>query len=111
MDESHTESSGARWRRVQADEGTVWVDTEFTAHVDTIELGYARHFVYVTGTRIPSYAVMLEAARIILPPNTYVALLPGRVFGGPSQSRVAMETSDQALAEVWAAAAKAEDAL
>ena len=111
MDDGSVRDTGQRWRRVEAGNGSVWVDSEFTAHVDTIELGYARHFVYVTGPTIPSYKTMLEAARIILPPNTSVALLPGRVFGGPSQSRVAMETTDQRLAEVWAAAARAEDAL
>lgn len=85
----------------------MWVDSEFTAHVDAIPLGFARHFVYVTGPHTPDFGTTLEVARLILP-DTPVTILPGRVFGGPATSRVALETTDHALAEVWAAAARSE---
>ena len=107
MDESGDRDSGVRWRRLQVEDGTMWVDSDFTAHVDTVPLGFARHFVYVTGTRAPDFGTTLEVARLILP-DTPVCILPGRVFGGTLTSRVALETTDTALAEVWAAAARSE---
>lgn len=108
MDESGDSDSGVRWRRIQVDEGTMWLDSEFTAHVDTVPLGFARHLVYVTGAVTPDFSTTLEASRLILPPHTPVVILPGRVFGGAPTSRMALETTDQALAEVWAAAARSE---
>ena len=107
MDGSHG-GSGGNWREVHLADGAAWIDTEFTAHPDTIALGFTRRLVYVTGDTIPSYDTVLSAARIILPPHTPVAILPGRTFGGPSHSRMAFETTDSDLAAMWVAAARAE---
>lgn len=102
----------SEWLRTEQDGGALWVansSDKLRASLDTVALGWnARPYVLVTGCdEAPDFTATLSAARVILP-NTPVAILPGRVFNGSQSSRVALTTTDTALAAMWEAVARAE---
>jgi hypothetical protein len=81
-----------------------------TATCDYALIGGAeRHMVTVRGLSGPPSLLTLARAATRLVPGTAMAYAPARFFGGNPNTRVAIETTDKTLSDIWVAATAGDD--
>jgi hypothetical protein len=107
------ESSQHTWQQVDADGD---VDLYVNGDGDTATCDYApiggsgpRRMVTVRGRSGPPNLLTLAQAASQLAPGAPMIYAPARFFGGDCDTRVAIETTDTTLGEVWIAAIAGDD--
>jgi hypothetical protein len=98
------------WHRVSVDGVGVYVRTDgITATTDYAELGGSlRHVLTVRGMNTPPNLRALASIAGAILPGVSWAFAPAQLFGGSAITRVAIETTDIALGEIWLAAAEGD---